>query len=467
MPLRLALLFLALAAAACGRTFLDKDEEPTRPDATVVLSPDAGPQPARTTLDPPPGPFNGAVEVAVSTDRPATVYFTTDGSDPKESATVQSLPSPFRLTFEQTTTLTLFSVSDEGAREDERSVMYVRAGGPIGTVSGVVVVGELAAGNDIAVAADLGTTALGFVEQTGDVPFFIEGLGTGTHRLQAIADSDKDGSFVPFLDLDGTPYGFDLDLEDPFHASLEGVKLYLAASQPGLCTLKGTVSFPIPVPNQNLSVAAMDPAMFQGQGQGSMDPQTLLAAFGNGYRVTTNDTATKYPYLITDLPPGNYLPVPALVGAGAGLSLNLLLELGSTKACSPDVTVTVDFAYGQTQMTGTITYTPAAPAFWGWGAVATRNLAFGMGGLKAQLILTPTFLLPAGADGTLTGSFSAVALKDFATFDVRAFTSLDPSATGNPVTDALQWAVNPVSPQPPQATFTSKPPSQQVDLKAP
>lgn len=462
MPQRLALLALVLTTAACGRTFLDEKE--AGPDAATLVPPDAG-TPATTTLEPPPGPFNGSVEVSFTTDQPATVYFTTDGTDPKDSPTVQAKPSPFTLTFDQTTTLDLFSVTDDGLREDARSVMYVRAGGPKGTVSGVVVVGEMAAGNVIAVSADLGTTVLGLVAEKSEVPFTITDLTTGTHRLQAIADTDQDGAFVPYLDLDGAPFGFDLDLADPFRASLEGVRLYLAASQPGLCTFKGTVTFPVPVPGQNLSVAALDPALLQGGAGG--DPQTLLAAFSNGYRVTTNDTDTSYPYLITDLTPGTYLPVPALIGAGAGISLNLLVELNGSKPCLADGVATADFAYGQTALTGTISYTPAAPAFFGWGAVAARNLAFGMGGVKAQLVLMPALLLPAGADGTLGGSFSAVALKDFALFDVRAFTSLDASATGNPVTDALAWAMNPFSPDPPQASFTSKPPSQAVELKAP
>ncbi|MGC4113138.1 MAG: chitobiase/beta-hexosaminidase C-terminal domain-containing protein [Myxococcales bacterium] len=469
MQLRLALFAVLLILSACGRTYLDndKDDDETPPDATVVvIPPDASipPQPARTTLEPPPGPFNGSVEVTFTTDKPATVYFTTDGSDPKQSPTVQAKPAPFHLTFDQTTTLALFSKTEDGAREDARSVMYVRAGGPKGTVSGVVVLGELAAGNEIAVAADLGTLPLGLVAQKGEVPFTVTDLTTGTHRLQAIADTNQDGQFIPFLDLDGTPYGFDLDLNDPFRASLEGVRLYIAASQPGLCTLKGTVSFPVPIANQNLSVAALDPALLQG-GAGT-DPQTLLTAFSNGYRVTTNDTDKSYTYLITDLTPSMYMPVPALIGAGAGISLNLLVDLSSAKDCAADEVVVADFAYGRTALDGTITYTPATPAFFGWGAVAVRNLTFGMGGIKAQLILMPTLLLP-GADGTLGGTFAAVALKDNATFDVRAFTSLDASATGNPVTDALAWAMNPFSPTPPQATFTSKPPTQSVELKVP
>ncbi len=475
-PTHLTLLAVALAlsASACGRTFLD-GEQPPGPDAalpdtgTVVEPPDAAhlPQPARTTLEPPPGPFNGAVVVAVTTDKPATVYFTTDGSDPKESPTVQARPAPFDLTFERTTTLALFSLTDEGAREDARSVMYVRAGGPKGTVSGVVVVGEQAAGHEVAVVADLTPLPLGLIPAQAEVPFTIADLGTGTHRLQAIADTDQDGRFVPFLDLDGTPYGFELDLDDPFRASLEGVRLYLAATQPGLCTFKGTVSFPVPVPNQNLSVAALDPALLQGGGGAGADPQTLLAAFANGYRVTTNGTDTAYDYLITDLAPGTYLPVPALVGAGAGISLNLLVELNGARQCAADKVAVADFAFGQTALSGNVVYTPAAPAFFAWGAVAARNLTFGMSGIRAQLILMPALLLPAAPDGTMGGTFSAVALKDQASFDVRAFTNLDPSATGNPVADALAWAMNPFAPEPPQASFTSTPPSQSVELLAP
>lgn len=456
-----ALLVLASLLAACGRTFLDPTPaEPMPPDASVAAVP------ARTTLDPPPGPFNGEITVLVTTDRPATVFYVLGGDDPKTSPDVQAKESPFSLTFAETTTLGLYSRTPEGALEDVHSVVYVRAGGPKGTVSGILVVGGTALGHEAGIAADLQSETLGKLTSKGELPFQVTGLATGTHRLVGWADTNEDGRFSPFSDLTGSPYGFALDLDDPFKASLEDVRLYVGTSQPGLCTIKGTVSFPKPVPQQNLAVAALDPSGFTpGGGGGGVDPQTLLAAFANGYRVTTNATDTKYPYEILDLQPGQYLPVPALLGSGLGLSANLLLELSTRRSCEADTTVTADFSFGQVALEGTIAYTPASPAFFAYGTVVARNLRFSMGGIGAQVVLMPALLL---TDGTaLTGTFSAVALKDDQLFDVRAFTNLDASAAGNPVADALSWAFNPFSPLKPQATFTAKPPSQTVALTAP
>ena len=53
----------------------------------------------------------------------------------------------------------------------------------------------------------------------------------------------------------------------------------------------------------------------------------------------------------------------------------------------------------------------------------------------------PTFLVSGGARPA--GLLRRPALLDGQRFDLRAFTSLEASATGNPFGDALAWALNP------------------------
>jgi hypothetical protein len=304
--------------------------------------------------------------------------------------------------------------------------------------------------------------SLGTPAAPGELPFAVTGLGSGTHQVSAFADTNGDGIYEPILDATGTTLGFTLDVTNPFQASVEGVKLYLGTSQPGLCTIEGTVSFPSPVPNQNLSVAALDPSALQG----SVDPQSLLTALQQGWRTTTDSTTTVYHYTIFNLTPGQYLPVPALTGLSGGIELNLIADLSGMSQCPPDGTVTADFDFGDVALTGTVDYTPASSSAYAWGAIVARNFTLGSGGIKGQVVLMPAFLVTTGT--TLQGSFGALALLDDQDFDLRAFTNLDTGATAtSPLTDALTWALNPMSPLLPQATVTATAPSVTVDLKAP
>ena len=54
-----------------------------------------------------------------------------------------------------------------------------------------------------------------------------------------VAIRDGDGQLWPLFDLTSDPLLVMLDLADPFKASAEGVRLYLASSGPGLATLTG------------------------------------------------------------------------------------------------------------------------------------------------------------------------------------------------------------------------------------
>ena len=69
-------------------------------------------------------------------------------------------------------------------------------------------------------------------------------LLNGQHRLTAISDRNGDGQLIPFLDFQSDTVTVELDLEDPFKAGPEGVRIYLGASGTGLGTLRGTITLP-------------------------------------------------------------------------------------------------------------------------------------------------------------------------------------------------------------------------------
>src|SRR5579871_1471430 len=137
------------------------------------------PLPAHTTLSPPPGPFNDQLPVTLTADAPATIFVTTDGTDPNASATRLSGASPFTVTLTQTTHLTYFSRTPNGANEPISSADYVRAGGKKGSISGVVVVGDVAVNQALALFADGQLTPLGMLAAPGTVPFEVDGLANG------------------------------------------------------------------------------------------------------------------------------------------------------------------------------------------------------------------------------------------------------------------------------------------------
>lgn len=440
--------FLACAAAAVLVACND--------DIAQTPPPAQPPVPAITTLSPPPGPFNGELEVTLATDRPATLIYTIDGSDPKGAA-AQSAAAPVALKLTESTTLTFFSRTSEGADEGVQSAQYVRAGGPKGTVSGAVVVGEFCVGQQIALLADGVPLELGLANEAGEMPFLIENLASGPHRLVAIADRNGDGRFLPFLDLSSETYQYELELDDPFKASVEGVKLYLGGSRPGLCTISGTVRFDESPGAQNLSISAVSPSAFGG----GADPSTLLSLLAGGYRIFTNDRETEYPFVLTDQADGTYLPIAVLTGlGGGGLGLNLVANPLRTVNCGPDTQAKQDFRFGPSEVTGTVTLQPSTPpSGFTWGLVAARNLNLIEG---AQVLLMPAFFNESG--GELKAAYAGRAMRRNASFDLRAFTSLSPQ---DPISSALAWVMNPLSTEPPHAKVTTGAAPVQADFTVP
>ena len=402
-------------------------------------------QPPATTPAPPPGVFNGTLAVRFETDRPAKVYVSLDGGDPRQSAIDRvSGPSPFEVTLSATSTLRYYA-SEGGLDEPLREGAWVRAGGPPGTISGVVVVGPFSTGQVVGVALDGQPTSLATPAAPAEVPFFFEGLGSGAHRLFALADRTGDGQLTPLLDYQSATATVELDLADPFKASAEGLRLYLGASPAGLGNISGVITLPKPPLLQGLQVTALSPdAILAG-----FDAQALLQQLQAGYRLATLPTVTEYPYVLTDLKPGRYLPSPALIGFGAGgAALNFLLKPLSPVTVVAGATATSNFAFGPVTLTGAVTVPAAsAPTGFVYGVVAARaaSLADGL-----QAVLMPVLFTRDATTQALSGAYAGEALRGNASVALRVF--LSGGATGTPLTDAVAWVVNPFAAQPPHVT---------------
>ena len=444
---------LGLAFLSCGQTPLPGKFEPS-----------ASFPPPVTKVTPPAGPFNGEVELTFSTDFPATVYVSIDGSDPRTTSKgrIQG-PSPLKVKLTQSTEVKYFA-SINGRDEELQTGKWLRAGGPVGTISGVVVVGDFGIGKLVGVTRNAQTMPLIKPTKASEVPFTFTGLQPGAHRLQAILDRDADGRLIPFLDFQSMTETVTLDFKDPYKASVENVRLYLGASAPELCTIAGTITLPNPPPGQNPQISAISPDGFLG----GADPQALLAQLQRGYRIFTAPGQTEYPYVITDLKPGRYVPVPLLLGFEAGgLAMNFLANPLKSINCIAGETAISNHAFGPVTLNGTAIVKAASTPAGGftYGVIAAKNFSLTTG---IQAVLMPAVF---GRDPTsmdLNAAFGAQALRANSSFSLRVFVNGAPGSTaGNPIVDALAWVINPFAPQPPHATVNVTALDQTVTVTVP
>ncbi|MBK7858481.1 MAG: hypothetical protein IPJ65_07630 [Archangiaceae bacterium] len=447
--MRALLVASSLCLAACGG-----------PPLPFTWSPKATLAPPVSKVSPPPGVFNGELKLIFTTDRPATIYLSTDGSDPRNTTAgrVQG-PSPLELVIKATSTVSWFASAD-GKDEELHTGTWTRAGGPKGTISGVVVVGAFAVGKSIGVARNLSLQTLPRQTAPSEVPFLFEGVFTGTHQLVAMMDRNGDGQLIPLVDYQSPQVAITIDLNDPYKASAEGVRLYLGASAIDLCTISGSISLPDPMLGATLRISALSPDSFLS----GFDPQTLLTQLQAGYQIFTNPTDTVYPYVITDLKPGRYVLAPALIGFGAGgLAMNFIANPLRPVSCEAGQEATQDFAFGPVSISGTVIHHPmTAPAGVVYGVVAARNSSLTDG---IQAVLMPAVLAQDGTTGTYAGNYAGQALRPNVSFQLRTFMST--STAMNPLTDALQWAVNPFASQPPLVTLPVGTSPVVQDLNAP
>lgn len=432
----LSLLLLVLAVGCGPQTPL-----PLEPVPNAVVPPPT------VTVTPPPGPFNGSVTLTLAADQKATIYWTADANDPRTSSRGrQEAEAPATLTLERTTSLKIFA-SNDGKDSALVEGTWIRAGGPVGTITGTVIFGAFCAGKEIGIGRNGNIKKLGRAPMmAGTLPFSYQALMTGTHRLTGYCDRNGDGNLTPFIDFAGDTVNVALELTDPYKASAEGVKVYVGASGTGLGTLRGTIVLPRPPPLQNLSMSVLPADALSG----GLDPQVLLQQLQNGYRIFTTPNQTDYPYVVTDLQPGRVLPVPSLIGfGGGGIAINLVANPLRPTLIEADKETVQDFAFGPVTLSGDITVRgPNAPTGFGLGIVAARITSLTDG---IQAVLMPVLFTRDPMTMDARSQYSGAALKANQTVTLRVFTSANGA---NPITDALAWVVNPFSSTPGHATVS-------------
>lgn len=432
-----ALLCVAVFALACGQ----------RP-GPLELEPNAELGAPGIQADPPAGPFNGELTVTFTADRPATIYLSTNGEDPRTSSVGrQSGESPVTLTVTADTTVKYFA--SVGGRDSAlQEGTWTRAGGPKGTISGVVVVGGFAVDREVGLYRNTTLVRLGKPTMPTELPFSFTGLQTGTHRLTAISDRNDDGQLIPFLDFQSDTTTIELDLNDPYKAGPENVRIYLAASGSGLGTLRGTITLPRPPALQNLQMSLLDPGALTG----GLDPAALLQQLQNGYRIFTTPDQSEYPYVITDLQPGRVTPVPSLLGFNnGGIALNLIANPLQPVTIQADQETVANFAFGPVTISGDLALgSMSAPTGGlGFGIVAARAISLTEG---VQAVLMPVIFTQDTMTQTSRASYSGAAFRGNTSVSLRVFTNANGA---NPITDAFTWVINPLGGAPAHATVTT------------
>lgn len=427
--LRLILAMVVVMGLGCSPT----------PGKSFSFEPNARLAPAQVTVDPPPGPFAGEVTVTFTVNRPeATIYVSTSGRDPRTSSVDRVSGHQVSVTLEATQTLRYFtSVVGEPDSELQEGE-WVRASGTPGTISGVLVVGAFAVGKRIGLARGSSIQNMAPVASPSEVPFRITGLASGSYRLRGMMDRNDDQQLTPFIDYEGEPVSVALDLRDPAKAGPEGVRVYLGASSTGLGAITGTITLPKPPLLQQLRISALN----AGALSGALDPGALLQQLQGGYQVLTTPTGTEYRYYIGELEPGQYTPVPALVGFGAGgVAFNLIANPLRPVTVTADNTATANFAFGPVTVTGTVRVGAdagvAGPLPVGVVAGRVASLTTGV-----QAVLMPVLFLPDATTGEQRASYGGESFLGNTSITLRAFTG----AQG--IVEALVWAINPLSTQP-------------------
>lgn len=417
--MRLPLLLCSALILSCGREA--GDHLTVNPDAELALT---------VVADPPAGPFNGDITVTFTCIKPATIYVSTNGEDPRETSNGRlSGPSPFTISVHETTTLKYFA-SLRGTDGPLQEGTWTRAGGPKGSITGVVVVGGFAAGKTVGLYNNTDLKDLGVPTGPTEIPFEYTGLASGTYQLSAMADRNNDGQLWPVIDFASATTAITLDLNDPYKASAENVRIYLAASEPGLGTLRGTITLPKPPLLQSLRVSVLDPGALTG----GLDPTSLLTQLQNGYGIVTTQTQTEYPYVITGLQPGSVMPAASLIGfSNGGVAVNLLANPLQPAVIKAGEETVQDFAFGPVTLTGAVTLGPQTAPGGGlsFGIVAGRALAFGD---SSQLVLMPVLFNDQG--GASVASYAGTSIRSNASFTMKVFTGT------SALTDAFSWVLS-------------------------
>jgi hypothetical protein len=385
--------------------------------------------------------------VTITSNIPATIRFSTDGNDPHTSPTARELASPAKITLTGKTSLKYFARTDAGAESEVASADYDR----VHYASGAVVVGASKVGQTVTVALAAGGQQPGpgdsvdlVIDHEGEYPFEFDNLEDGAYQITASVQGALEMPQILQFTL------------SPAHPSATGLKLYLGAAKPGTGTLSGTVTFGKAVPSKALAVIALPSSAISSGGLGNLDPSSLNTFVA----LTTTDLT--YPYSITNIAPGSYIPLCAVADPSGGMNLgsgpfNALINPISTKQVAADGTATANFAYGSSTLQGNLTLQLSKALPTGTTPKVVVAARTGLLGMWELVNLPTTVALVDGSTTEYTGTFTVEALQDSKSFEVKVFATTDGSDPS-----AMSWLFSPTSQG--DKTVTTNGSTSQVDL---
>ena len=156
--------------------------------------------------------------------------------------------------------------------------------------------------------------------------------------------------------------------------------------------------------------------------------------------------------------------MPSLIGFGnGGLAINLLANPLSPVTINADEETIADFAFGPVTLSGDLALgaMSAPTGGLGFGIVAARVATISDG---IQAVLMPVIFTQDTMTNTARATYSGTAFRSGVTVNLRVFTNANGA---NPITDSLQWVVNPFAAGMPNATVNTTMADAVVDITLP
>ncbi|MFN7133141.1 MAG: chitobiase/beta-hexosaminidase C-terminal domain-containing protein, partial [Myxococcales bacterium] len=227
--------------------------------------------PADTTapssrVDTPAGTI-AAKTVTISADEPATIFYTLDGSDPRQQDTAQRGEAPVQVEIKSSATLRFFAVDTAGNAESAtHAVKYVV---PVkGRLTGRIVVDPAHAGKSLVLGLYDRAPAVGVLPvSTNPITLGPDHQATwtftvtssGVYHLLAWLDAN-DSNRVDPGDLYAAPAKSPvvIDVADPLKWGAEGLDIYVGLGDPDFGSVRGTVHLAPRLASQPVTVVLMD-----------------------------------------------------------------------------------------------------------------------------------------------------------------------------------------------------------------
>lgn len=305
-------LFLCLLvfAAACGQP--TRSDQPDAKDTTAPV----------TSVNPASVEQVGPLAVVLTTDGPATIRYTTDGSDPRtsETAVVADNTVTLALAPPSKTVLTFSAVDAAGNEEEPRSETYTLLEALVpASLSGRVLFPDALRGGQMGIALYDRDPRLGGALQpirvlqqavgaTGVLNYKFDGLTAGSYWVAA--------GWWPGVAFSGDPRAFGiafgapvaLDPDDEAKARADFIDVYVGRCDPEGPGVEGEVLVAEPLQDLNIAVGLLDRPL---RTSGGAEPIGFAFALGSGERRTfalCHDSAAPAYLIASATPEGSEEP---------------------------------------------------------------------------------------------------------------------------------------------------------------